>query len=173
MCGYGLGFHGEAQPERHFYVWQVVDPPLRRRGIGSALWDALLVFLREQGAARLTSEVKENDPASQAFAAQRGFRIDRHAFHSTLDLRTFDETPYLSDLAALEASGIRFCSLADFPDTPETRRKLYDLNFTTVLDIPGMTSSPWSFADFEKSVIEAPWFDRSGQLLAVDGSQWI
>lgn len=173
VCGYAQANHEAAAPEHQFYVWQAVDPVWRRRGIGAALWDALLSFLREQGAARLTSEVKENDLTSQAFAAQRGFRTDRQSFHSTLDLQSFDETPYLPALADLEARGIRFCALADFPDTPETRRKLYDLNLTNVLDIPGVTSSPWTFEDFEKSVIEAPWFDRSGQLLAVDGSQWI
>jgi hypothetical protein len=26
------------------------------------------------------------------------------------------------------------CSLADFPDMPETRRRLYELNLTNVLD---------------------------------------
>ena len=35
------------------------------------------------------------------------------------------------------------------------------------------TSTPWTYSIFEKSVFQAPWFRREGQLLAVDGDQWI
>ncbi len=35
------------------------------------------------------------------------------------------------------------------------------------------TSIPWTYAGFEEFVIQAPWFRREGQLLAVDGDQWI
>lgn len=173
VLGYGLVYHETVALPHHFFVWLVVDSAVRAQGIGSALWEALLAILHEQGASRLTSEVGEADGPSVAFAEQRGFRIERRLFHSALDLDTFDETPYLPEIAALEARGVRLCSLADFPDTPETRRKLYDLNVTNVLEIPGVTSSPWTFPDFEKSIIEAPWFDPAGQLLAVEGDQWI
>jgi len=173
ILGYGLVNHEAVSPQHHFYVWLVVEPSMRCRGIGSALWEALLAFLHEQGVERLASEVGEADDPGLAFAEQRGFRIDRHLFHSTLDLEMFDQAPYLPAMAALEARGMRFCSLADFPDSPETRRRLYELNLTNVLEIPGVTNSPWTFSDFEKFVIEAPWFDRAGQLLAVDGDQWI
>jgi hypothetical protein len=78
--------------------------------------------------------VGEADDPGLAFAEKRGFRIDRHLFHSTLDLEMFDETPYLPAMAALEARGMHCCSLADFPDMPETRRRLYELNLTNVLD---------------------------------------
>ena len=91
---------------------------------------------------------------------------------SQLDLTTFDETPFLPDITALESQGIRFCSLADFPDTPQTRRKLYDLNISYILDHANMIP-PWTFQGFEEFVIQAPWFRREGQLLAVDGDQWV
>jgi GNAT superfamily N-acetyltransferase len=150
-----------------------VDPAYRCQGIGSALWDASLDYLQEKGATRLGSEVLDHDPVGLGFAERRGFAIDRHLFNSILDLAGFDGTPYLPGIAALEAQGIRFCSLADFPDTPETRRKLYDLNVTNVLDIPGVDGIPWTYPGFEEFVVRAPWFRREGQLLAVDGDTWV
>lgn len=173
VTGYSCIIHEATAPEHDFYAWLVVAPDERRKGTGAALWEASLDFLQAQGATRLRSEVLENEPASMAFAEQRGFAIDRRLFHSILSLATFEEDPYLPGIADLEKQGIHFCSLADFPDTPETRRKLYDLNVTNVMDIPWVNSVPWSFSEFEKFVIEAPWFCREGQLLAVDGEKWV
>ena len=165
VTGYGVIVHEPLAPENYFYVWVGVDPALRGQGTGSALWNTALDFLHQQGATRLSSEVRDDDPASLVFAEQRGFAIDQHVFNSSLDLDTFDETPYLPDIAALETQGIRFCSLADFPDTPETRRKLYDLNSANALDIPGTVHLPWTFPEFEEMMKE-DWFVRKGQLLA-------
>lgn len=174
ITGYIYLVHSPELPAQHFYIWMRVDPALRGRGIGSALWDAALDYLQEQGATRLMSEVRDTDPASLAFAEQRGFTIERQHFYSILDLAAFDESPYLPSIAALEGWGIRFCSLADFPDIPETRHKFYELNLAAVRDIPG---EDWDFENypefFEKRILGASWFRREGQLLAVDGDTWV
>jgi RimJ/RimL family protein N-acetyltransferase len=132
----------------------------------------MLKDLKELGAIRLGSDVLDNDPQSLAFAVRQGFAIDQHFFNYELDLTTFDETPFLPAIAALQEQGIRFCSLADFPDTPETRRMLYDLNVSYLLENPE-AGEPGTFASFEEFVIQAPWFRREGQLLAADGDQWV
>jgi DNA-binding transcriptional MerR regulator/GNAT superfamily N-acetyltransferase len=172
VTGYGGYVHEADAPDHHFIVWVIVDPDYRGQGTGSALWDTLVKGLREWGATRLFSDVFDNDPHSLAFAARRGFAIDQHFFNYELDLIAFDETPFLPAIAALSEQGLRFCALADFPDTPETRHKLYDLNISYVLDHAD-TSIPWTFPVFEEFVIQAPWFHREGQLLAVDGDQWV
>jgi DNA-binding transcriptional MerR regulator len=172
VTGYGGYIHEADAPDHHFTVWVIVDPDQRGQGIGSALWDAMLKDLRELGATRLGSDVFDNDAQSLVFAERRGFAIDEHFFNYALDLAAFDETPFLPDIAALEAQGIRFTSLAAFPDTPETRHKLYDLNISYMLDNTNL-SAPWTFPSFEEFIIKVPWFRREGQLLAVDGDQWI
>jgi DNA-binding transcriptional MerR regulator/L-amino acid N-acyltransferase YncA len=172
VTGYGGYVHEAHSPEGHFTAWVIVDPDCRGQGIGSALWDRLWEDLKEKGAARLVSDVLDNEAQSLVFAQRRGFAIDQHFFTFELDLTTFDETRYLADIAALETSGIRFCSLADFPDTPETRHRLYDLNTSDMLENAN-TSTPWTYSIFEKAVFQAPWFRPEGQLLAVDGDQWI
>lgn len=172
VTGYCGFIHEADAPDHHFTVWVIVDPACRGQGIGSAMWEDMLKHLQELGATRLGSDVFDNDPLSLSFAEHRGFAIDQHFFNYKLDLTTFDETPYLPVIAALEAQGIRFCALADFPDTPETRHKLYDLNISYVLDHSG-TTAPWTFPGFDEFVIQAPWFCREGQLLAVDGEKWV
>ena len=171
--GYSGFVHEASAAAGSFVVWVVVDPDYRRQGIASALWNLTLDRLKDYGATRLVADVFDNDPVGLAYAGRRAFKIERHAFYSSLDLTGFDETPYLPGIAALEAGGIRFCSLADFPDTAETRHKLHDLNVGTELDIPGANGVPRSYQDFENSVFNAPWFRPDGQLLAVDGDTWV
>jgi GNAT superfamily N-acetyltransferase len=174
ITGYIYIVHSPEAPAHHFYIWMRVDPALRCRGIGSALWNAALDFLHTQGATHLTSTVLDSDPASLGFALHRGLAIDRHHYASFLDLNTFDETPFLPGIAALEAQGIRFCSLADFPDTAGRRQKFYDLNFAAVVDIPG---EDWDYTAypgfFERNILGARWFRPEGQLLAIDGDTWV
>ena len=174
VTGYSYISHPVGAPDHHFYAWVGVDPAQRGRGTGSTLWEASLAYLQEKGAARLASEVLEIEPGSLAFAQRRGFTVDRHHYDSVLDLATFDDTPFQPTIAALEAQGIRFCSLADFPGTPETQRKFYELNLAVVMDIPGEN---WDFAMypkfFEEYIVGASWFKPENQLLAVDGEEMV
>jgi GNAT superfamily N-acetyltransferase len=174
VTGYSAIVHEAWAPKGFFYIFVGVDPPQRRRGIGSALWKASFDFAREQNATLLTSEVWDDDTTGQDFAKQRGFAIERHKFSSSLGLTGFDEKPYLPNIAALEAQGIRFCTLAYFPDDPETTQKFYELNLAVVQDIPGEN---WDFSNypefFMKSVIGSPWFSRESRFLAIDGENWV
>jgi GNAT superfamily N-acetyltransferase len=169
VIGYSGAIHEASTPAGRFIIWVIVDPSRRGRKIGSALWEALLEFLKEQGANHLETDVLEREPAGLVFAGRRGFTVDRHSFHSSLDLAAFDEVPYLPGITSLQAEGIRFCSLADFPDTPETRRQLYDLNYQYEPEILSVIPGQ---AEFEQFVFGASWFQREGQLLAVDGDVW-
>lgn len=165
--------HAAEAPHRHFYAWLGVEPGDRCRGVGSALWEVLLRFLREQNASEIASEVLDNDPTSLTFAEKRGFSIQRHRFRSILDLTRFDETPFLPTITALEAAGIRFCTLSDFPDSEETRRKYCELNWAAVQDIPGEDWDASAYPQFfYNRILGAPWFRREGQMLALDGDAW-
>jgi GNAT superfamily N-acetyltransferase len=171
--GYSVAAHEAWSPAQHFYVWATVDPQARGQGVGSALYADAQAFLHSQGAASLTSEVRDDCPASLRFAQRRGFMVERHQFESTLDLTTFDEMPYRDIIPALEAAGIRFFSLADLHDSQEARLKLYALNHTTSLDVPGAASVDMSFSEFEQWVLGAEWYRPDGQLIAADGEMWV
>jgi GNAT superfamily N-acetyltransferase len=173
LVGFCDVVHEASMPANHFYAWVGVKTGHRQQGTGKVLWDAAWDFLHSKGATCLTSDVRDDDPVSLGFAERRGFSIDRHRFTLALELDAFDETPYLSHIVNLEVQGIRFCSLADFPDTPENRRRHYELNAANALDIPGTTEVPWTFPEFEEMVLKAAWFRPEGQLLAVDGDTWV
>jgi GNAT superfamily N-acetyltransferase len=171
--GYGVALHETWWPPGHFYASVGMDTHWRRRGLGLALWEDVQAFLQEQGAAHLTSEVRDDDPVSLRLAERNGFSIDRHLFLSTLDLNTFDEAPYKGLVAALEAAGIRFLSMDDARDGPEARRKLWELNELTGRDIPGVEGGGMPFEEFEQRVCGSSSYRPEGQLLAADGETWV
>jgi GNAT superfamily N-acetyltransferase len=173
VTGYSAIVHEVWEPAGLFHVFVGVDPSHRCQGIGSALWETSFDFVLGQNAVLLTSDVLDDDPIGLDFAKQRGFIIERQKFASSLDLEGFNETPYLQNIAALEAQGICFCTLADIPDTPETIQKFYELNLAVVKDIPG---EDWDFSEypefFKKSVLGSPWFRRESRFLAIEGENW-
>jgi RimJ/RimL family protein N-acetyltransferase len=117
--------------------------------------------------------VSEAQPQALRFAEQRNFKIERREFESVLNVPDFDERRFAGLIEAVAATGIRFLSFAELGDTPETRAKLYAINRATSLDIPG---SDGTFPSFELSsnwLFPAPWFRAEGQLLALDGDDYV
>ncbi len=156
-----------------FNIWVVVYLQWRGQGIGAALYAEAEAYARAQGATLLKTDVREKDAASLRFATRRGFDIDRLLFESTLDLERFDETPFSACIAALNEAGIQFRSLADFGDSPEARRKLYEVNRITAEQIPGYSGHFMPFEEFEKEICGSEWFRPDGQLMAMDGDECI
>ena len=173
VVGYAVSVHETWDPEGQFYAWVGVAPAWRGRGIGSALYTDVVQFLNQHDADTITSEVRDDCAISLAFAGRREFEKDRHLFQSSLDLETFDESPYLGTLAGVAEAGIRVHSLADFGDTPDARKKLYEVNAITDRDVPGWIGPGLSFEEFNEWVYEAGWYRPEGQLLAADGDRWI
>lgn len=173
VVGYAVSVHETWDPEGQFYAWVGVAPSWRSRGIGAQLYADTMRFLKRHGCSAITSEVRDDCSVSQSFAARRGFKNDRHLFQSSLDLESFDESPYQHALARVAETGIRIHSLADFGDTAEARRKLYAVNAVTDEDVPGWTGPGLSFEEFNEWVYESGWYRPDGQLLAAHGDRWV
>jgi GNAT superfamily N-acetyltransferase len=173
IAGYAYAVHPSWAPVGHFWLWVNVHPDFRGIGIGSALYEDVEQFALANGARELQVEVKEGDSHSIRFSEKRGFYAYRHLFESTLDLESFDETPFQGLISSLEAAGIRFFSLAEAGNTQEALRKLYSVNYATALDIPGSNGTWIPFEEFEAMVRRAEWFNPEGQLLAASGEEYI
>jgi len=172
--GYGHAVHDGWMPAGLYWLHIAVDPAHRRRGIGAQLYAALLDHLRAKSATTLRGEAFEAEPASLAFAEHLGFAIDRHIFESTLDLASFDESPFAGTIERVKGQGIHFLTMADAGDTPDARRRLYNLERTVALDIPGGSeSSTRPLEAFLKEVCDSPQYLPDGQILALDGDDWI
>jgi GNAT superfamily N-acetyltransferase len=173
VIGYSYADHQTWFEDQRFDIWAIVHPQWRCQGIGAALYASALQFAREQAARLLKSEVHEDDAASLRFAEKRGFLLDRHQFESTLDLENFDESAFRDLEEPVKEAGIRIYSLADLGNTVENRRKLHAVNYAAAIDIPGTNGNWIPFDEFEQAVSGAEWFRPDGQLVALDGDEWV
>ncbi|MGH2515319.1 MAG: GNAT family N-acetyltransferase [Ktedonobacterales bacterium] len=156
-----------------FWLHVGVDPTARGRGIGARLFAEVDGFARERGATIARAEVRDQVTDGLRFAERHGFHIERHIFESTLDLAAFDEAPFVAAVMDAEEGGIRFVSLADLGDTEEARRKLHALNEKAALDVPGSDATPRPYEAFAHDVFQAEWYRPDGQIVAMDGAEWI
>jgi ribosomal protein S18 acetylase RimI-like enzyme len=160
-------------PTGYYHVGVDVHPEARGQGVGGALFDRAVASFQDTVPKKIIVYVRDNEPFSQHFAEKRGFQIERQQFDSRLELQAFDETPFIGVIEAVEATGIRFSNLALEGDTETNRRKLYELNKISALDIPGFEGEFETFEQFSKYVFEASWFDLEGQILAIYGSEYV
>ncbi|UBV45284.1 GNAT family N-acetyltransferase (plasmid) [Deinococcus taeanensis] len=64
--------------------------------------------------------------------------------------------------------------LSDFPDSPDTRRRLYLLVRQGVLDSPGSDGDFPSLEDFNAFIFgPSYWAEADTQVLALDGEAWV
>lgn len=156
-----------------FYAAVVTDPEARGKGAGAALLADLERFAKEHGGNLLVGEVRDTDPDSLGFAQRRGFTIRRHGFDSTLDLATFDPSPFAGVVDGVKAGGIRFFTMADEPGSV-TEEKLYRLLERTLPDIPGYEASAFmSFDTFRNWVLEKPNARPDLIIMAADGDRLV
>jgi GNAT superfamily N-acetyltransferase len=158
----------------HFWMRIIVDVAYRHLGTGTLLLKDAVAFMHVQNATHIESDVWDNCTVCLQFAEKHGFSIERHTFESRLDLSAFDESRFEGTIEAVEASGIRFFTLADLGNTLEAQQKLYEINRLYAADDP--SNEGWSFPPFEafsKRVFEASWFRADGQIIAADGDRWI
>lgn len=173
LTGYCDTAHWPWDTPNHFELKTLVHPDHRRQGLGTQLADAALAFARDQGATRLTVEVRDNSTEGMRFAERYNFQRDRHIFESRLTVADFDGARFAAAIAQAETRGVRFFSLADLGNTEEAQRRDYDLNAALAHDIPGRQGNFMPFAQFQKTVCGASWYRADGQIIAATGERWI
>ncbi len=97
--------------------------------------------------------------------------MNRPTVKLKLDLRSFDEGPFVSVLKTCEKAGIRFETMLTVGDTPANRLKLYELNRDCSRDIPARGAF-FSFDDYRQARFERPVYDPRGIMLALDQDLW-
>jgi mycothiol synthase len=105
-----------------------VPPATRRRGAGTALYEALSAWARERGVDGLESVVADDDAASLAFAERRGFVEERREKGVSLDL-TAIEPPRVKPPEGVE--------IVSWAERPELARGLYEVSVDASPDVPG------------------------------------
>ena len=169
-----IGFYGIYRAftnlERNYAIYLIVEQGYTECGLGSLLYDHLLVEAQETGARTLRARVRDNSERSLRFATQRGFEVKKHSIEMRFDLNSWDEARYEPALQALREQGFLFTDMAELGDTTEARRKLYTLNNTAAATDPGSDGiPPWaSFEEFDRDVCSSSWYHPDAQIVAID-----
>jgi len=106
----------------------IVRATHRRRGAGTALYQALSAWARERGFETIETVVADNDPESRAFAERRGFEESRREPGLGLDLTAIEPPP------VEPPEGVEIVIWAE---RPELIRGIYEVAVEALPDIPG------------------------------------
>lgn len=169
--GYGEIHHEPTRFDpRRYFVRLGVDPELRRRGIGAALWEQLHAELDER-VALVACLWAFDATACQSFIAKRGFVEVIRAYEQVLAVAG---APLPSPAAEERVSrtGVRIFSLAQLRDAigDDALRLAYDVDTACRLDQPTLgrvTAAP--FAEWRAYHVDAPEAIAEAHLVALDG----
>jgi mycothiol synthase len=100
----------------------------RRRGAGTALYEAISMWASERGACELEVSVSGDDPQSLSFAQRRGFTEVRREVGLVLSLAG------VSPLRVQPPAGI---DIVTWAQRPELARGMYEVDLEAHPDIPG------------------------------------
>jgi GNAT superfamily N-acetyltransferase len=125
----GSGF-AAIQPQRPelVVVLLTVLADQRRRGAGTALYEAISAWTRERGLDELEAVVADDDGESLGFALRRGFVEDRREKGVALDLAGIEPPP------VEPPPGVEIISWAE---RPEAARGIYEVAIEAFPDVPG------------------------------------
>lgn len=168
--GHYTQFEGMYHPQK-FAAWITVDPAFRSRGIGKALYQAVLEALEPHKPISILSSTREDQPHALAWLKKLGFVEKMKYWESRLDVQSFDLAPWLGKIEAVEAAGFALKSLKELEADPLHRQKLYDLWLEARLDVPRPDAlSEIRFEDYCKWVFESSYYLPEGHFVAIDKS---
>ena len=133
----------------------------RRRGAGTALYEAISAWASERGARELEVSVAGNDPQSLSFAQRRGFTEERRQVGLVLSLAGISP-PQVQPPAGIE--------IVTWAQRPELARGMYEVDLETHQDIPGFEDvAVEPFADWMAHQMQRPADSPEATFIALAG----
>ncbi len=174
----GFGSYGQGSLDYHpqrFYVNIVVSPRCQRQGLGAALYDQIMAALQSFDPRVLRADAFTNLPQGFTFLQKRGFY---EAFRETpvhLDVTAFDPNPYAAVEAGLLRQGIAIRTVCDLEADLGRDRKLYDLYWEIVEDVPQEETriERPDFDDWVKWGLHDPTLQSEAYFIAVCGDEYV
>jgi mycothiol synthase len=152
-----------------YFVWIIVDPDWRRRGIARALLSRFEPYGRTQGAEKLWASCREDHDYSIRFLETAGFHNFGLRFESILDLTAFDESRFAGTIERLQAAGFEFTHLVnERAINPRADWLLYEIDAETGGEVPwpGGARMEITYEQFRQRSLEAPTVDPAAILIA-------
>lgn len=165
--------HKQGLASLHLYV----EPALRQQGIGGRLYAELMDAAARAAIRQVQVKIRDTEAEGQSFGMRHGFVKRAHEVEQVLEADAFDEEPFEEILAQLRAEGFRFTSMEELGNTPDAQRKLYALNDTAAMGMPGAPQGHvWdTFEEFQQQVCKSTWYQPAGQIIAIDtaADRWV
>jgi RimJ/RimL family protein N-acetyltransferase len=153
----------------------IVPTQMRKKGAGTLLLEDVFEATRDARLTKLTCTIRDDIPDCRTFLDRRGFLEKTHRMSWSLDLLTFDDSPYDEFIDRLKGEGFQFTSMEELGNGEEAQLRLYDLNTMTGSETMGADGAPdWtSFEDFQQRVCGADWYKSAGELVVIDSATGI
>jgi mycothiol synthase len=136
----GMGYYNQtiwfAHPQK-FMLWVGVLPDHQRGGIGSMLYETIMVGLQPFDPIALRASATEDLIQSRKFLEKRGFQEVIRDIRSELNVPSFDLSRFTGLEDRFRAKGIEIKTLPELENDPDRNRKLYDLDWELSLSVPG------------------------------------
>ena len=135
----------------------------RRRGAGTALYEAISRWASERGARELGVSVSGNDPESLSFARRRGFTEERREVGLVLSLAGISP-PQVQLPAGIE--------IVTWAQRPELARGMYEVDLEAHPDIPGFEDvAVEPFEDWMAHHMQRPTDSPKATFIALAGEE--
>ena len=152
-----------------FFVWIAVDPRFQKRGIGTQLYQHLLVDLERYDPMWLRTHAQEDRSDTLAFLARHRYVETMRDWESRLSVATFDPAQFAGAAARLNEQGIVIKTIAELALDADRDRRLYDLDSAVSLDMPtSQPSSVPSYDEWHDRMFDSPNFLPDGLFVAID-----
>ncbi len=172
--GYGEIYHEPSRFEPHRYFLDVaVDPGMRRRGVGSAIWERLHAELVGRSALVVCRWADDHSPCA-AFITAHGFREVIRAYGQVLAVATAPQ-PKPTVEAQLSAAGIRIATLAELMrERPDALHRAFDLYTTSRVGQPTLGRvTEWPFASWHAFYFEDQPALPEAYFIALAGDKFV
>lgn len=173
LVGGGVFGHrpGRFHPDRYWFdLW--VAPERRRRGHGTALYDAMIRVLRDRKAIAASCGVKESMTDGYDFLRKRGWVEVKRDWESRLPVAGFDFAAFASANDRVAEHRIRISTYAaEIARDPEAEAKLYDLVSEVRVDVPSTDApTPETIEEWRRHWTGAPAFLPDATFIAIEDS---
>jgi mycothiol synthase len=155
----GTGFFGQSErrdyhPQK-FGVWINVLPDYQRQGIGTALYDTLMMAIAPYNPIGLDVGAQEDWVSCVQFLQKMGFVEAWRNWESRLNVASFNQSVLQDAVERVATSGITIYTCVELASDPERDRKVYELHREICNDLPLRNQLSVPFDDFKAKYLQA------------------
>jgi GNAT superfamily N-acetyltransferase len=174
ICGYAQIIPHGFVPPNWAGAGIMVHPDQRQKGYGQILWQQLEQRLKQHSLQGLETYIRDDDPASRAWARARGFESYANRFASVLNLEAFDESQFTGHLERVHTSGIEIRSFAEIVQTESDWHRLLEFVADSLTRTPDLQGNPrWSLEHVAHYVRDESQTNADRIFLAIDAGVWV